>query len=53
MLEVRSVLSLLNFFLSVPSQSAIEEAKRRSYGEQYEMYAGQCISVDGMGVLPL
>jgi hypothetical protein len=52
MVEVRSIIFLLVFLLSVPSQSAIEEAKRRSYDEQYELYAGQRISTDGMGFTP-
>ena len=53
MVGVRSVIILLIFLLSVPSQSAIEEAKGRSYSEQYELYAGQCISADAMGAAPL
>jgi hypothetical protein len=52
MVEVRSVTFLLVFLLSMPSQSAIEEAKRRSYDEQYELYAGQRIYNDGMGFAP-
>ena len=54
MVEVRGVILLLVFLLSVPSQSAIEEDQRRLHRAQYErVHAGQQISANGTGGVAL
>ena len=51
MVEVRSIMFLLGSFLSVPSQSAIEEDQWRLHRAQYErVHAGQHLSADGTGI---
>jgi hypothetical protein len=46
--EVRSVVLSLNFYLSVPSQIAIEEEERRLHLAQYErVHAGQQLLANG------
>jgi hypothetical protein len=48
MVEVRGVVSSLNFYLSVPSQTAIEEEERCLHMAQYErVHAGQQLSANG------